>query len=305
MPSPSSRSRPRRPAVRDHRGPDGNLWFTEFGAGKIGDDQPDDPRHRRVRACPTTVSAPAGSRRGPDGNLWFTDGERLPDRDRSTRSRTPSPRTSSPPPTAPPLADHRRPRRQSLVHRDNGSKVGVVTPAHRLSVTSEPPAWSRPTSAFGADRVRRLQFRACPTRASTAGDITLALINPGGATLGGTLTVACHNGVASFSGLTISEAGAGYDLMASITPLDHDAHHPSHRDHSAHHHHGEGDRRWPGPSQARGRIRARFQHGDGPDSGDEYRQLRPCAISAAAVNSSSASRWPSGRHTTQRRTACR
>src|SRR5262245_45830415 len=51
-------------------GPDGNLWFTEQGADKIG------------RITPTGVvteftvpppgSFPVGIAAGPDGNLWFT-----------------------------------------------------------------------------------------------------------------------------------------------------------------------------------------------------------------------------------------
>src|SRR5262249_38714419 len=59
------------------RGPDGNLWFTEALAGKIGRLTP--------AGGPTGFSAgitpggpPTGSTAGPDGNLWFT--EQNPDR---------------------------------------------------------------------------------------------------------------------------------------------------------------------------------------------------------------------------------
>ena len=55
-------------------GPDGNLWFTEYGAGKIGRITPsglitefDAPSG----AGPTTIAA------GPDGNVWYLD-ENLP-----------------------------------------------------------------------------------------------------------------------------------------------------------------------------------------------------------------------------------
>ncbi len=52
------------------------------------------------------------------------------------------------------------------------------------------------------------------------GNVTLSLAsNPGSATLGGTLTVAAVNGVATFSGLTINEPGVGYTLQASSTGL--------------------------------------------------------------------------------------
>lgn len=54
------------------QGPDGNLWFTEFAANKVG----------RIALCgallnefsiPTARSTPQGIAVGPDGNLWFTE----------------------------------------------------------------------------------------------------------------------------------------------------------------------------------------------------------------------------------------
>jgi hypothetical protein len=52
------------------------------------------------------------------------------------------------------------------------------------------------------------------------GNVTLSLAsNPGGATLGGTLTVAAVNGVASFSGLTLNAPGTGYTLEATASGL--------------------------------------------------------------------------------------
>jgi virginiamycin B lyase len=52
-------------------GPDGNLWFTEFGTDRIG----------RITTAgkitefpvPTQSSAPTGLTSGPDGNVWFTE----------------------------------------------------------------------------------------------------------------------------------------------------------------------------------------------------------------------------------------
>ena len=50
--------------------------------------------------------------------------------------------------------------------------------------------------------------------------ITLALAaNPGGSTLGGTLTVNAINGVATFSDLTLNQLGNGYTLSASAPGL--------------------------------------------------------------------------------------
>jgi Ca2+-binding RTX toxin-like protein len=53
-----------------------------------------------------------------------------------------------------------------------------------------------------------------------SGSVTLALANnPGGATLGGTLTATAVNGLASFTGLTISKPGSGYTLKATAAGL--------------------------------------------------------------------------------------
>ena len=53
-------------------GPDGNLWFTESSSQQDREDQPDDPRHHRVRR-PYRQPLPYGITAGPDGNLWFTE----------------------------------------------------------------------------------------------------------------------------------------------------------------------------------------------------------------------------------------
>ena len=60
-------------------GPDGNLWFTENMRQPDRDDQPDDPRHHRVRR-PHRRCQSYGITAGPDGNLWFTESARQ-DRD--------------------------------------------------------------------------------------------------------------------------------------------------------------------------------------------------------------------------------
>ena len=53
-----------------------------------------------------------------------------------------------------------------------------------------------------------------------SGDVTLALANnPGVSTLGGTLTVAAANGVATFSGLTLDKPGSGYTFTATSDSL--------------------------------------------------------------------------------------
>ena len=52
-------------------GPDGNLWFTEFVANKIGRITPDGTITEFTP--PTSNSKPVGIVLGPDGNLWFTE----------------------------------------------------------------------------------------------------------------------------------------------------------------------------------------------------------------------------------------
>src|SRR5207245_1498719 len=52
-------------------GPDGNLWFTEYNANKIGRMSP--TGSVREFTIPTSNGGPAGITAGPDGNLWFTE----------------------------------------------------------------------------------------------------------------------------------------------------------------------------------------------------------------------------------------
>lgn len=53
-------------------GPDGNLWFPEAGADKIGEVDPTTGATADF-AVPTAGSFPLGIALGPDGNLWFTE----------------------------------------------------------------------------------------------------------------------------------------------------------------------------------------------------------------------------------------
>jgi streptogramin lyase len=53
-------------------GPDGNLWFAEDGASKIGMINPTTHAFNEF-ATPTANAGPRGITAGPDGNLWFTE----------------------------------------------------------------------------------------------------------------------------------------------------------------------------------------------------------------------------------------
>jgi streptogramin lyase len=52
-------------------GPDGNMWFTEYGGNSIARITP--AGVIREFPVPTANSAPSGIAVGPDGNLWFTE----------------------------------------------------------------------------------------------------------------------------------------------------------------------------------------------------------------------------------------
>ena len=53
-------------------GPDGNVWFTENSANKIGRFNPTTGAITEF-PTPTAMSGPEGITAGPDGNLWFTE----------------------------------------------------------------------------------------------------------------------------------------------------------------------------------------------------------------------------------------
>ena len=52
-------------------GPDGNIWFTDNGASKIGEIIPSTHAITEF-ALPSSNDVPQGIAAGPDGNLWFT-----------------------------------------------------------------------------------------------------------------------------------------------------------------------------------------------------------------------------------------
>jgi streptogramin lyase len=69
FPTPTASSDPRGGIVA---GSDGNLWFAEFAASKIGEINP--VTHAITEfSTPTAASGPLGITLGPDGNLWFTE----------------------------------------------------------------------------------------------------------------------------------------------------------------------------------------------------------------------------------------
>ena len=93
--------------------------------------------------------------------------------------------------------------------------IGVATlAASQLVVTQQPPTSVTAGSTFGL--TVEAEDSSGNLLTSFNGTVSLAIgVNPGGATLGGTLTATASQGVASFSGLTLNKAASGYTLYAS------------------------------------------------------------------------------------------
>ena len=89
----------------------------------------------------------------------------------------------------------------------------VVVPFASV-IATQPPAGVLAGNAFGLT-VEELNAQN-QIDTSYNGSVTVSLANnPGDSTLGGTLTVQAVNGVATFSGLTISNPGLAYTLQVS------------------------------------------------------------------------------------------
>jgi len=233
-------------------GPDGNLWFTEHGGSKIGEINPTThiineysipatggPIPEEIAAGSdgnlwftvpytytgtgvwvgminpstdvisllATTHAPSGITSGPDGNIWFGDGQ-LGRINPTSDAITQFPVTASRGITTGPDGN---------LWLASGSNIIVATlsPTETdLVVTQQPPANVTAGSPFG------LTVQAVDGSgnllSSFNGTVTVALANnPGGATVGGTLTATASNGVATFAGLTLDKAASGYTLVAS------------------------------------------------------------------------------------------
>src|SRR5262249_41113115 len=102
------------------------------------------------------------------------------------------------------------------------ASVGVATvnetSTTSLVMTQQPPASVTAGSGFGLTVEAEDSSGKLVTSFNGPGTVALAS-NPGGATLGGTLTVTASGGVATFSGLTLDKAASGYTLTATASGL--------------------------------------------------------------------------------------
>jgi virginiamycin B lyase len=191
-------------------GPDGNLWFTE-GAGNIGmitttgtiTEFPDSTNS----AYPTRICA------GPDGNIWFAEAA---GNIAMFNPATPQAVTRYPIPYAGAGAWAITAGPDSNIwFADADNAIGLValyqTSSTHLVITQQPPSSVTAGSLFGLT-VTAEDSSGNPIT-SFNGAVTVGLANnPGGATLGGTLTATASNGVATFSGLSLTKPAIGYTL---------------------------------------------------------------------------------------------
>jgi hypothetical protein len=206
-------------------GPDGNLWFIEADADKIGEIN---PATHAIAEFPVPTSGPAGITAGSDGNLWFT--EQAPPRQAGkigminpathavTEFSIPTSKGKSTSPS--PFGIATGPD-GNLWFADKGDdSIGVValnpTSSTHLVITQQPPASVTAGGVFGL--TVQAEDSSGNLVSSFSGTVTVGLAsNPGGTTLGGTLTVAASGGVATFSGLTLNKAASGYMLYVTAS----------------------------------------------------------------------------------------
>jgi streptogramin lyase len=193
-------------------GPDGGLWFSEFGAGKVGEIN---PTTHAFSETAIVGSQPFGVAAGPDGEIWFSDGTNLLTIDPTTRRNG---FTSIPTADAMARGISAGPDGNIWFVETSGQNIGVFAPALVPSLTVQPPASVAANAPFGLTITVDYADSGLPD-ATFEGEVNIALgANTTGATLGGTTTVAAHDGVATFSGLTINQVGGGYRIVVSIDP---------------------------------------------------------------------------------------
>jgi streptogramin lyase len=199
-------------------GPDGNLWFTDDGNNTgnsyIGMINPTTHAITEFPVTPYGIDAWDGITAGPDGNMWFTDnagalGMINPTTHAITEYVIPG--TGSTPDGITSGPDG------NIWFADETLGIGVDY-LKNLVVTQQPPASVTAGSSFGL--TVQAEDSSGDLISSFNGAVTVGLAtNPGGATLGGALTVTASGGVATFSGLSLNKAASGYTLVATTTGL--------------------------------------------------------------------------------------
>jgi len=197
-------------------GPDGNVWFTDYNGNAVGMINTTTDAISEF-SVPTPSSNVYGITTGPDGDLWFTEtaanqiGRINPTTDAINEFPVPNPDSVNQITSGPD---------GNLWFTDiSTSAIGVATLAStQFMVTQQPPASITAGNLFGLT-VEDVDSSG-NLITSFDGTVTVALAsNPGGATLGGTLSLQASGGVATFSGLTLNKAASGYTLMVSSSGI--------------------------------------------------------------------------------------
>jgi virginiamycin B lyase len=194
-------------------GADGDLWFTEGDTHKIG--RIDPTTYAIVETSLPAGSAPFAIAAGPDGNLWFTDPgtDRIGAINPVTHGMA---ETSVPTANSVPVGIATGPDGALWFVEKAGGKIGALAPTDGLVATAQPPISVTTGAAFGMTVT--VSYPSGVVATTFNGDVTIALADPGQANLGGSLTVAARNGVATFAGLTIDRPGH-YRFVAFADPL--------------------------------------------------------------------------------------
>ena len=107
----------------------------------------------------------------------------------------------------------------SVDGKNGTADVTVSQVAAKLGFTTSPSNADQGQTISPAVIVTALDARD-NTATNYSGDVAVALAtNPGGASLGGTMSIAASAGVAAFSDLTVDKAASGYTLEASANGL--------------------------------------------------------------------------------------
>ncbi len=191
-------------------GPDGNLWFTENFGNQIG--MIDLAYNYEITEfpVPTAKVIPRLICAAPDGNLWFTE-----EIGKIAMITTASGITEFPIPYASYWPWGITVGPDGIWFADEGTKaIGLATLATSQLVVTQPPISITAGNSFSLTVTAEDSLGNPIT--SFDGTVTVGLENnPVGATLGGPLTATASNGVATFSGLSLTKAAIGYTLYAS------------------------------------------------------------------------------------------
>jgi streptogramin lyase len=186
-------------------GPDGNLWFGD-SAGIVKFNPT-----THVMATFATSNGPIGVTAGPDGNVWFTEDYAAVPQNIGQINPTTGAITEYPIHefVNGPSAITAGPDGNLWLTQTRGqSAISVATlSSSQLVVTQEPPASVTAGAPFGL--TVEAEDSSGNLIDSFNGTVTVAMGYNPGQPLGGTLTATASNGVATFSGLTLTEETQG------------------------------------------------------------------------------------------------